>query len=342
MADSSPRIDELKKAVGTWKLYDFLPEEVNKWSILKYINALKDENPLWWDEEYAKKTRWGGIIAPPAFVEVYSPINRAFREISGDYPDGELRGATGNMKLPFDKLFVGGEEFEFFSPIRPGDAISCDGTLGDVYEKQGSSGGRLVFIQLDKEYHNQRDELVARTKWIEISAEASPLQKETAPQVGAQEALVAATIKPQQICFEDIEVNMLIPPMQKLVDITMIAMWAVATGDVSYPHFDHERMKNVYGLPGVIAHGPISGALLAQLITNWIVGGGVCKKHSVQYRGNVFPGTQLTFKGKVVNKYVEQGENFVECETWAENQEHRIVTLGKSLVTLPSRDEVPK
>ena len=26
-----------------------------------------DMNPLWRDEEYAKKTRWGGIIAPPAF-----------------------------------------------------------------------------------------------------------------------------------------------------------------------------------------------------------------------------------------------------------------------------------
>src|SRR5690349_2997746 len=26
-----------------------------------------DENPLWCDPEYGKKTRWGGLIAPPNF-----------------------------------------------------------------------------------------------------------------------------------------------------------------------------------------------------------------------------------------------------------------------------------
>ncbi|MFC2058640.1 MaoC family dehydratase N-terminal domain-containing protein [Chloroflexota bacterium] len=342
MSESSTRMNELQRAIGNWKLHTFLPEEVTVWSILKYINALKDPNPIWRDDDYAKKTRWDGVIAPPTFVEVYSPINRALREISGEYPDGELRGATCNIKLPFDRLFAGGEEFEFFIPIRPGDAISCDGSLGDVYEKQGSSGGSLVFVRLDKEYHNQRGELIARTKWIEISAEAAPQPEIAAPQTSAQRAVMPTTISPEQVCFEDVEVGTLIPSMEKLVSMTMIAMWAVATGDVGLPHFDHEYMKNVYGIPNVIAHGPISGALLAQLITNWIGGWGALKKHSVQYRGNIFPGNIIKFMGRVVNKYVEQGENFVECETWAENQAQRRVTLGKSLVTLPSKDRIPR
>ena len=36
------------------------------WSLIKkWCIANEDFNALWFDEEYAKKSRWGGLIAPP-------------------------------------------------------------------------------------------------------------------------------------------------------------------------------------------------------------------------------------------------------------------------------------
>ena len=131
---------------------------------------------------------------------------------------------------------------------------------------------------------------------------------------------------------------MAVPPLEKCVTMTTIAKWAGATGDVGPPHFDYEFMKTVYAMPSVIAHGPLNSAYLAQLITNWMGGWGVFKKHSTQYRGTVRPKDIITFHGKVVRKWVEQGEKMVECETWAENQHGARTATGVSVISLPARD----
>ena len=39
--------------------------EVEKGAIKKFADAVDDGNPLYWDEEYAKNTKYGSIIAPP-------------------------------------------------------------------------------------------------------------------------------------------------------------------------------------------------------------------------------------------------------------------------------------
>ena len=57
--------------------------EVEKGSIRRYAEAVGDNNPLYRDEAYASKSRYGGIIAPPGF----------FGWPVGDVPMG---GATGN------------------------------------------------------------------------------------------------------------------------------------------------------------------------------------------------------------------------------------------------------
>jgi len=37
-------------------------------AIRHFVEALGDPNPLYTDAEYARQTRWGGIIAPPTFL----------------------------------------------------------------------------------------------------------------------------------------------------------------------------------------------------------------------------------------------------------------------------------
>ena len=43
-------------------------EEATRMAILKFADGIGDPNPLWRNEEYAKKTRFGSIIAPPSWV----------------------------------------------------------------------------------------------------------------------------------------------------------------------------------------------------------------------------------------------------------------------------------
>ena len=42
--------------------------EAHKDTIRHFANCYGDDNPLFCDEDYAKDTRWGGIIAPPQYI----------------------------------------------------------------------------------------------------------------------------------------------------------------------------------------------------------------------------------------------------------------------------------
>ena len=68
------------------------------------------KNPLYRDETYAKKSRWGGIIAPPFFVKSIAS--------AGPFHWLPMPPEVGHL----DTLSLG-EGFEFFQPVRPGDSF---------------------------------------------------------------------------------------------------------------------------------------------------------------------------------------------------------------------------
>ena len=76
MARNNKRIGEiLIPLVGEYPptLENFYGSVMNEWVttdlIRHYVDAMGDRNPLWRSEDYAKKTRWGGIIGPPTFTD---------------------------------------------------------------------------------------------------------------------------------------------------------------------------------------------------------------------------------------------------------------------------------
>ncbi|MFC1994488.1 MaoC family dehydratase N-terminal domain-containing protein [Chloroflexota bacterium] len=333
MINISAITDEMRTAIGTFPIPTFEPEEVTKWAIMRYAAATEDPNPLLVDEEYAKRTRWGGIVAPPCFAENFSPSNRCYREHGGEEEPNPFP-----FKLPFGSTYYANEDMEFLLPIRPRDTIYCKCVFSDVYEKESTHGaGKLIFLVFDKKYYNQSNEVVTISKWTEALVESPPLAAlNKSPSVPGR-TVNPAVINHTQIYFDDIDIGVPVPSMEKRISMSTIAKWAGASGDTGRVHFDHEFMKNVFGVPDVFAHGPLNIAYLAQLITNWIGDSGVLKKHSAQLRGNVFPGDIITFEGKVTSKYEQQKERFVECETWAKNQHNQKVTIANSTFTLPSR-----
>jgi hypothetical protein len=67
---------------------------------------------------------------------------------------------------------------------------------------------------------------------------------------------------------------------------------------------------------------------------------GWLKRCRAEYRKFVYLSDVLWFKGKVVNKYVdEQGEPCVDIDTSAVNQRGEEVMPGNATVVLPSREK---
>ncbi|MFS0780391.1 MaoC family dehydratase N-terminal domain-containing protein [Bacillus sp. 1P06AnD] len=116
--------------------------EVDKRHIKQFAQAIGDRNPLYIDEEYAKQTPYGGIIAPPTF-----PIALG------------VEGTGVPLELDEKRMLHGEQEFIYSRPIRPGDVLHCQMKVADLYEKQGKSG-TMQFLVLDTEMKDSEGNMV--------------------------------------------------------------------------------------------------------------------------------------------------------------------------------------
>ena len=140
----------------------------------------------------------------------------------------------------------------------------------------------------------------------------------------------------QQLYYEDVAIGSEITPLVKHPTTRMLQMWAGASGDYNPIHFDNDLAQSK-GLPGVILPGQLAGCFLGQMVTDWIGEEGGLRKLVCRYRGMNFPGEALVCHGRASNKYVKDGEHYIECSLWTENVKGENTVSGYAIVTLPSR-----
>ncbi|MFH0727077.1 MAG: MaoC family dehydratase N-terminal domain-containing protein [Pseudomonadota bacterium] len=144
--------------------------EVTKSYIRRWAAVNEDYNALYFDEEYAKNSRWGGLIAPPLYLISVQDGLAAPMELYYEIamPEGM---AYNTEKFPnLVSAPQGYTEWEFFEAVRPGDVIDADHKLSDIYWKAAKPKKgrpfeftRILFIVAETTYTNQNGELVARS-----------------------------------------------------------------------------------------------------------------------------------------------------------------------------------
>lgn len=110
-------------------------------------------------------------------------------------------------------------------------------------------------------------------------------------------------------------------------------MYSASTWDFYPGHYDTAFAQS-QGFKDVYLDGAMNAAFMAQLITDWIGLSGTLRKLSVTYKNMVFPDHTLTCTGQVVEKYVRNGTEFIECEILLRNQDGDTVATGKVTVIL--------
>ncbi|MBN1643617.1 MAG: MaoC family dehydratase N-terminal domain-containing protein [Dehalococcoidales bacterium] len=138
------------------------PERINEienGAIRKFADAVGESNPLYEDEDYARKSRYGSIIAPPGFFGWPKNPDKG----SALLVEVPLEVVTVMEKAgyPFASVVDGGMEYEFFSPIYAGDTLTNKTTVTNIRERAGSTTS-LVFINMETVYVNQKGNTVAK------------------------------------------------------------------------------------------------------------------------------------------------------------------------------------
>ena len=83
-------VEEVQAMVGQESERKPGNDEVNRAMIRHWCEAMEDGNPLYTDPEYAKNSKYGGIIAPPQMVQAYCvpPLWPRQEEGPDPFPNG--------------------------------------------------------------------------------------------------------------------------------------------------------------------------------------------------------------------------------------------------------------
>lgn len=367
------KIEEVRKLIGVWLRRDVhtpaIYEPLSVHDIRRWAHySVGDDNPLFSEVDYAKRTHWGVVVAPPTFLYTID---------SGIVAPG----------LPGIQWIFAGSRFEHFLPVKAGDTITARARLIDVQIKSGKHVDRYVNQVGEVLYTNQLGQLVCRYEGdiYRIPRKRSGGGFKFAPKEGVdlpkpykytQEEIekIAEGYRTefrrgsQVLYWEDVNAGDLLPTVQKgpltLVDIVgfysgrrtvyNVMKLAFAERDrhprnVYYSptrnipmhpaagHFDVEIAHEI-GMPGAYDQGWQRINWAGHMLTNWAGDHGFVRRlHGRVTKPNLV-GDLTIVHGEVTGKRKENGEALIEIRWWGENQRGEQNSSGKAEVRLPSRD----
>jgi len=144
-----------------------------------------------------------------------------------------------------------------------------------------------------------------------------------------------------QVYYEDIAEGMSLPTLIKKPTPRQLVMWAGTAGEFSEMHYDIDFAREK-GFPGIVVHGMLMTSFLAQLLTDWMGEWGTLKKLKTRNEQFLLVNEEIICRGSVVKKYIEGDTHYVACELAAEKKNRECCVSATAIVTLPSREEVPR
>jgi acyl dehydratase len=160
--------DELKQFIG--RSVDTSVFEIEKEPIRRFADAVGDLNPLYWDEEYARKSRFGSIIAPPGFLSSLWFTGRSVKWGTKERPTESL-GPPALMdaltRAGYKKILDTGIDYDIFGVVKAGQTIAAVSVVKDIMERSAKEG-KVVFLVTETTYTNQDGQPVAKSRSMTI------------------------------------------------------------------------------------------------------------------------------------------------------------------------------
>jgi acyl dehydratase len=123
--------------------------------IRRWVMAMDYPNPLHWNEEFARESKYGGIVAPQSIA------------VCLDVGHGVQPACVG--RIPESHLIFGGEEWWFYGHrVRPGDKLFQERRFHDYKIADTKFAGPTMFQRGDTIHRTQDGTLVAKERATSI------------------------------------------------------------------------------------------------------------------------------------------------------------------------------
>jgi len=362
-------LEDLRRRIGVK-----IGETVEPWcyeatrdNIRHYAHGIGDDNPLWCDPAYAKKTRYGDVVALPSFLYATNRI-----------VSGYVGGLSGVHAM------WSGADWTFHDVIPRNEEIHTEAHLKDLVEHQTRFAGRAIQQIYHVDFFNRQGDLLAQadswcfrterdharekgTKYSHVR-EREPRkyteqELEKAYALYAKEEVRGATPR----YWEDVKEGEKLPTMFK-GPMTVTGFIAYAQGwgglyiranKLAWKLIDAHKgvgIKNRFGIPdvpervhweedfalevgapGAYDYGPERSSWLMHHLTNWMGDEGMLRTASCKIRRHNPEGDMVLIDGVVKRKFMQGDQALVEIEQKAHNQDGELSALGTGVVQLPTR-----
>lgn len=149
-----------KYAPRVWSAY---PLEVT--AIQQFCGAVEDSNPIYWEPEIAKASRFGRVIAPPNGLMSFNidawwlpeHLRSGVEQAQQGTPENTIRSILANRG--FSTVTVVERDEEYLEPFGPADGhMGRDRRVTAVSPVKQTKVGPGVFMTYEIEYYTQHNE----------------------------------------------------------------------------------------------------------------------------------------------------------------------------------------
>jgi acyl dehydratase len=131
--------------------------------------------------------------------------------------------------------------------------------------------------------------------------------------------------------YDDVKLGDEIPPINVKLSILQVIMYCAVTWDFARIHYDPEFV-NEFGFSRPVVDPQMHGGFIARMLTDWVSESGKIKKISLRYRAPCFLGEALVYSGKVAEKYVKNGERYVNCDLVVKDKNDQCPVEAKATI----------
>lgn len=369
-------LERLRARIGVEVPKDSRLHTFNEYATVDTIRhfawAYGDDNPLFTDPDYAARTRWGSLIAPPTFLTTtgVSAVNQIPPEVRE-----RGRGALAGVHS-----FWSGNHVVWYRPVVPGDRLVERRFLHSFAVKESRfTGGRTV-VERHRSRYLRGHEVVADWDRIMVRAE-----REAARRQGKYASVTRPAWTPEQIAdieaaldretvrgalpryAEEVAVgDRLGPYLRGPFTVSDVIAWYQGSGrwelfpyrlgrrnrrrhpkffsanafgalePIMRCHWDDDYARET-GNPYAYDFGQLRTAWCVHLLTDWMGDEGWLWALENRLRRFNYIGDLSTIEGQVTRVEVVDGRHLVEVSLHCVNQRGEDTAPGRALVLLPSR-----
>lgn len=176
--------DKVKSVIGATgeKIEASFPWGIEREGLRIFTQAIMDPDPRYWDDEFAKTTKFGQIITPPIYCTYLGrrarpgaddPVTRAFQENPnsdgiGGVRTAESRGGLPDVPTHLKRILNAGNEIELLQYPKLGEKIFQQSSYADIKERVGKDGTRFLVVTTETVFTNEKDEVLCILRQSQI------------------------------------------------------------------------------------------------------------------------------------------------------------------------------